>query len=141
LAGGDRGHGLLDLGEHAQPGHVTSLLEWWLTAIVDRRPEPGSVASCDTVLFETYGGAAGSVVVSQVSLGRKNRLWFSWDGATASYVFFEQELPDSLWLGGRIESRVVPRGPDTLSPSAWRRRWPARTVGRPGSAGSRGSGC
>jgi predicted dehydrogenase len=67
-----------------------------------------------TVLFETDRGATGSVVVSQVSPGRKNRLWFSFDGTDAAYVF-DQEVPDSLWVGGRPSNTVVPRGPDTFS--------------------------
>lgn len=71
------------------------------------------------VLFETDRGATGSVVASQVSPGRKNRLWFSFDGTSAAYVF-DQELPDALWVGGRQENRVVPRGPDTLTSAAGR---------------------
>jgi predicted dehydrogenase len=71
------------------------------------------------VLFETDRGATGSVVVSQVSPGRKNRLWFSFDGPVASYVF-DQEVPDALWVGGVTENRIVPRGPDTLTSAAAR---------------------
>lgn len=66
-----------------------------------------------TVMFETDQGAAGTVVVSQVSLGRKNRLFFSFDGTEAAYCF-DQEHPDTLWMGGRTENRCVARGPDTL---------------------------
>jgi predicted dehydrogenase len=66
-----------------------------------------------TLMFETDRGATGSLVASQVSLGRKNKLWFSFDGTEASYVF-DQENPDALWIGGAAENRVVPRGPDTL---------------------------
>jgi len=33
---------------------------------------------------------------------------------------FDQELPDSLWVGGLRENHVVPRGPDTLSTAAGR---------------------
>jgi predicted dehydrogenase len=69
------------------------------------------------VLFGTNRGAAGSLVVSQVSPGRKNHLWFSFDGTDASFSF-DQEIPDTLWIGGRTENRVVVRGPDTLSASA-----------------------
>jgi predicted dehydrogenase len=71
------------------------------------------------VLFETDGGAAGSVVVSQVSAGRKNRLWFSLDGSDASVVF-DQEQPETLWLGRRSESTVVARDADHLAPGAAR---------------------
>ncbi len=78
---------------------------------------PGSEDAA-TVLFETDGGAIGSVVVSQVSPGRKNRLWFSLDGAEAS-LQFDQELPDSLWVGGREQNVVVVRG-SAASPDAAR---------------------
>ena len=69
------------------------------------------------MLFETDRGASGSVVVSQVTPGRKNRLWFSFDGRDASYSF-DQENPDSLWVGGIAENRVVMRGPDTFGEAA-----------------------
>lgn len=69
------------------------------------------------MLFVTDQGATGSVVVSQASPGRKNRLWSSFDGSLASYSF-DQELPDSLWVGERTGTRLVPRGPDTLSEAA-----------------------
>lgn len=72
-----------------------------------------------TVIFETDLGAIGSVVVSQVSPGRKNRLWFELDGANASYTF-DQELPDSLWIGGRASNQTIMRSPDTLSTEAAR---------------------
>jgi predicted dehydrogenase len=61
------------------------------------------------VAFQTDRGAMGSVVVSQVSPGRKNRLWFSFDGPDASYSF-DQELPESLWVGGRDQNVVLMRG-------------------------------
>jgi predicted dehydrogenase len=71
------------------------------------------------VLFETDAGALGSVVVSQISAGRKNRLWFELDGAEAS-VAFDQEEPERLWLGGRAGSRIVDRDPGALAPDAAR---------------------
>ena len=71
------------------------------------------------VLFETDAGATGSVVVSQVSPGRKNRLWFSFDGTDASYAF-DQEQPDQMWVGRRDENRFVLRDPNNLSTAAGR---------------------
>lgn len=71
------------------------------------------------ILFETDLGASGSLLVSQVSLGRKNRLWFSWDGSKSSYVF-DQEQPDSLWIGGRQSNTILMRGSDSLSEAAQR---------------------
>jgi predicted dehydrogenase len=69
------------------------------------------------VLFETDAGAVGSVVLSQVSLGRKNQLWFSWDGTSASYVF-DQEQPEPLWIGGRHENKLLMRGSGLMSEAA-----------------------
>jgi len=71
------------------------------------------------ILFQTDLGATGTVVVSQVSLGRKNRLWFNIDGANESYSF-DQENPDTLWVGGRDASTIVPRGSELMSPEGLR---------------------
>ncbi|HET7486596.1 MAG TPA: Gfo/Idh/MocA family oxidoreductase [Acidimicrobiales bacterium] len=83
--------------------------------------EPVAVHTEDAalVLFETDAGAAGSVVVSQVSAGRKNRLWFEIDGARSSLVF-DQEEPETLWIGRREGAELVRRDPKTLSPGAAR---------------------
>jgi predicted dehydrogenase len=71
------------------------------------------------VLFRTDRGASGSVVVSQVSPGRKNRLWFEVDGAAASLAF-DQENPESLFVGSRGGNAVLPRDPALLSAEAAR---------------------
>lgn len=61
------------------------------------------------VLFETDRGATGNLTVSQVSPGRKNRLWFAVDGSAEELVF-DQEAPETLWVGGRDGSRLLARG-------------------------------
>jgi predicted dehydrogenase len=71
------------------------------------------------VLFETDAGGTGSVVVSQVSAGRKNRLVFELDGADASLAF-DQEAPELLWVGRREGATLVPRDAAHLSPDAAR---------------------
>ncbi|KAA5837990.1 Gfo/Idh/MocA family oxidoreductase [Saccharopolyspora hirsuta] len=71
------------------------------------------------LLFETDRGAAGSAVISQVSQGRKNRLWFSVDGETAAYSF-NQEQPDTLWVGGESHNQVLHRGSASEGPDAAR---------------------
>jgi predicted dehydrogenase len=118
---GDIGVHWCDLMEFVTGHRITRLTARTITAFPERRSRGETLAveteDGATVLFETDRGACGSVVVSQVSPGRKNRLWFSFDGTTASYAF-DQELPDALWVGGRGENRLVPRGPDTLSPPA-----------------------
>ncbi|HTR99973.1 MAG TPA: Gfo/Idh/MocA family oxidoreductase [Bacteroidota bacterium] len=52
------------------------------------------------ILFELDGGAAGTVTVSQVSAGRKNREWFEIDGSRGA-IAWDQENPNELWLGRR----------------------------------------
>jgi predicted dehydrogenase len=70
-----------------------------------------------TILFETDQRAIGSLVVSQVTPGRKNRLWLSLDGAEASLAF-DQEQPESLWMGRREGIQILVRGGEQLSPDA-----------------------
>jgi predicted dehydrogenase len=72
-----------------------------------------------TMQFETDRGALGSVVVSQVSPGRKNRLWVEVDGTEAALAF-DQEDPERLWEGRRDGARVSLRDPAALSPEAAR---------------------
>ena len=56
------------------------------------------------VLFRTVAGVSGSVVVSQISSGHKNQLRFEMTTADTTLVF-DQEQPDSLWLGKRNRAR------------------------------------
>jgi predicted dehydrogenase len=72
-----------------------------------------------TIQFETDGGAFGSLVVSQVSAGRKNRLWIELDGAEAALAF-DQEQPEELWHGRRDRLTIVRRDGEHLSPPAAR---------------------
>ncbi|MEX1296390.1 MAG: Gfo/Idh/MocA family oxidoreductase [Candidatus Limnocylindrales bacterium] len=52
------------------------------------------------VLLRYENGARGSVVVSQVSAGRKNSLQWEIDGS-ASAAAWDSETPDHLWIGHR----------------------------------------
>lgn len=117
--GGSRAFG--DIGVHwcdvmeFTTGHRITRLVSRLSRAYASRGAGATVGTEDgaTVLFETDHGASGSLVASQVSLGRKNKLWFSFDGTDAAFIF-DQEQPDSLWIGGRSSNRVIPRGPDTF---------------------------
>ena len=53
-----------------------------------------------TILFRTRSGAPGSLVVSQVSAGRKNRLYLELDYAGGA-LEWDQEEPNTLWIGRR----------------------------------------
>jgi predicted dehydrogenase len=111
---GDIGVHWCDLMEFVTGHRITRLMARMSHAHRERPTAEGmkSVGTEDgvTLMFETDRGATGSLVASQVSLGRKNKLWFSFDGTEAAYVF-DQENPDSLWVGGAAENRVLPRGP------------------------------
>ena len=123
---GDIGVHWCDLMEFTTGHRIVRLSARTAAAFRQRGAEGAPVATEDgaVVAFETDQGAVGSVVVSQVSPGRKNRLWFSFDGPVASYSF-DQELPDALWVGGRSESRTVLRDPDRAGAAARFSRLPA----------------
>jgi predicted dehydrogenase len=110
-----------DVVEFVSGHRITRLLGKMLTAYDARGAGDAKVTvateDAATVLFETDQGALGSVVVSQVSPGRKNRLWFSLDGAEASLAV-DQEIPESLWVGTSRAVSLIPRGSDDASPDA-----------------------
>jgi predicted dehydrogenase len=54
------------------------------------------------VMLRFEGGAIGSLVVSQVSAGRKNHQWFEIDGSRQALAW-DQERPNELWIGHRTE--------------------------------------
>lgn len=67
------------------------------------------------ILFRTINGVAGSAVISQLSAGRKNRLWVEVDGADQSAVF-DQEQPEQLWIGADAATTLLVRDPNHGSP-------------------------
>jgi predicted dehydrogenase len=69
------------------------------------------------LMFELRSGVIGSVVISQVAAGRKNHLWFEVSGSSES-LFFDQEAPETLWVGRRAGNESIPRDFGTLSPEA-----------------------
>jgi predicted dehydrogenase len=71
------------------------------------------------VQFETAAGTIGSVVVSQVSPGRKNALAVEVSG-TGATGRFEQEQPGTIWLGRRDGATTLAADPAHLSDDARR---------------------
>ena len=63
------------------------------------------------IMFRTENDIAGSAVISQLSAGRKNRLWIEVDGMHQSAVF-DQELAEQLWLGQEVGSKLLVRDPN-----------------------------
>jgi predicted dehydrogenase len=143
---GGRSRAFADIGSHwcdlAQfiSGHrITRLSARLLTAVPERLSaegrrafaaadrtgagagDPKAVTTEDAavVLFETDAGALGTVTVSQISAGRKNKLWIEFDGAQEALAF-DQENPEELWCGRREAATIIRRDPEHLSPDAAR---------------------
>ncbi|MEV6498642.1 Gfo/Idh/MocA family protein [Streptomyces prunicolor] len=133
---GGRSRAFADIGSHwcdlveFVSGERFDVLTALTSIAVPERPE-GSAASFTTaadatplapvetedtavVTLRTATGVPASVVVSQVSAGRRNRLWFELDGAARSAVF-DQENPESAWLGTPDGATVIARGTGTVS--------------------------
>lgn len=115
----DIGSHWCDLFEFVTGDRITRLSAQ--TAVVQDRPGTSNAATEDTaaVQFQTTSGILGTLVVSQVAAGRKNRLHLEISGTEASFGF-DQEDPERLWVGRREGSQVLLRDPDTLSASAAR---------------------
>jgi len=79
-------------------------------ASADAKKSKVDTEDAATLLFKTTSGVLGSVVISQVSAGRKNRLWIELDGEHRSAVF-DQENPETIWLGSEASAEIVQRDP------------------------------
>ena len=78
------------------------------------------------VLFKFENGAHGVMSVSQVSSGRKNKLYFEIDGSKSSLVW-DAETPNQLLIGNRSEpNQVLIKDPSLMSEGA---RWSASYPG------------
>jgi predicted dehydrogenase len=127
-----------DLAEHITGKRITSLCAD-LTTFLDIRKKPkGSVetftgktlqpSEYDEVAIKTEDFGAmifamgektkGSLTVSQVSVGRKNRLFIEIFGTKAS-VAWNTECPDELWIGHRNSpNQIVVKDPSLLTNGA-----------------------
>jgi len=73
-----------------------------------------------SILLRYENGARGVLTVSQVSAGRKNRLYFEIDGSKSS-IAFESERPNELWVGHRDKpNELLLKDPSLLSDDAKR---------------------
>ncbi|GGS23678.1 dehydrogenase [Streptomyces humidus] len=98
-----------DLVEFVSGHRITRLAARTVVAVPQRGGRPVRTEDAAVVMFETDRGAFGNLTVSQVSPGRKNRLWLSVDGSAES-LCFDQESPESLWVGGRHANLQLLRG-------------------------------
>jgi predicted dehydrogenase len=80
--------------------------------------QPVSTEDCASVLIRYEGGARGVMTVSQVSAGRKNRLFYEINGAQSS-VAWDGERPNELWTGHRDRpNEILIKDPALLDPEA-----------------------
>jgi predicted dehydrogenase len=134
----DIGSHWFDMAEHVTGLRVTSLVADLQTFHATRKQPKGSVESFankllgpeetivtsvdtedfGTVLFHMGARARGSVVASQVSAGRKNRLHIEVYGSKAGAAW-DQERPNELWVGHRdTGNEIILKDPALLTPEA-----------------------
>jgi len=83
-------------------------------------PVPIETDDYGSVLFHLEGDLSGAMTVSQVSAGRRARLWFEIDGTEGSLAWNSEE-PGTLWIGRRDRANEeLPKDPALLSPQARR---------------------
>ena len=109
-----------DLMEFVSGDRITRLIANTSKAYEARGGREVGTEDIATIMFETQRGAAGTLTVSQVSLGRKNQLLIELSGSQASFTF-NQERPDSMLIGGMTSSQIVTSGQETLSSGDARR--------------------
>jgi len=80
--------------------------------------QPISTEDYATILIHFENGAHGVLTVSQVSAGRKNRLYYEISGSKSS-IAFESERPNELWIGHRDRpNELLLKDPSLLSDEA-----------------------
>jgi predicted dehydrogenase len=132
---GDIGSHWLDLVQFATGRRIVEVLADLRTVVPVRRRPVGPVqtfAEAETegeevairtedlahVLLRFEDGASGSLVVSQVSAGRKNMLAFELDGSKAALAW-NSERAEEIWLGHRGRpNELLLRDPSLLEPAA-----------------------
>jgi predicted dehydrogenase len=134
----DIGSHWFDMAEHVTGLRVTSLVADLQTFHATRKQPRGPIETfanklrgpedyferaVDTedfgaVIFRMGSRTRGSVVASQVSAGRKNRLAIEVYGSKAS-VAWDQERPNELWIGHRdTGNQIILKDPALLKPEA-----------------------
>jgi predicted dehydrogenase len=110
----DIGSHWCDLAEFVSGHRITRLSARTYGSFPNRPTEDAVILQ-----FETDRGAVGSAVISQISAGRKNQLTLEIDAAEEA-LYFNQEEPETLWVGRREAVTLLKRDPDVLSAPAAR---------------------
>ncbi len=80
--------------------------------------QPISTEDYATILLHYENGVHGVLTVSQVSSGRKNRLFYEINGSKSS-IAWNSERPNEMWIGHRSEpNQILMKDPSLLSPEA-----------------------
>jgi len=80
--------------------------------------QPINTEDYATIILHYENGVRGVLTVSQVSSGRKNRLFYEINGSKSS-LGWDSEKPNELWIGHRTEAnQVLMKDPSLLSPEA-----------------------
>jgi predicted dehydrogenase len=116
----DIGSHLVDLVEFVTGDRVARIAATKRT-FLEARAEHADITTEDAaaVAVQTAGGAIGTLLVSQSAPGRKNALHVELAGSAESVVF-DQEQPETLWVGRRRGPLLIPRDADQLAPDAAR---------------------
>lgn len=89
-----------------------------LQTAVEYVEQPIHTEDYATVLVRYTTGARGVMTVSQVSAGRKNRLWYE-IGGSKSAIAWDGERPNELWIGHRDRpNEQLLKDPALLEPEA-----------------------
>lgn len=115
----DIGSHWFDLLEFVTGDRVARVSAQSLTAFASRAGAAASNEDAMAVQFTTEHDVIGTMVVSQVAAGRKNRLHFEISGSDASFAF-DQEKPESVWKGAPSGGTQLARESTWLSPEAAR---------------------
>lgn len=89
-----------------------------LQTAIEYENRPVHTEDYATILLRYKSGARGVLTVSQVSAGRKNRLYYEIDGAKSA-LSWDSERPNELWIGHRERpNELLMKDPSLLSSEA-----------------------
>ena len=84
----------------------------------DTLDQPINTEDYATIILHYENGTRGVLTVSQVSAGRKNRLFYEINGSKSSLAW-DSEKPDELWIGHReVSNQTLMKDPSLLSEEA-----------------------
>ena len=89
-----------------RPRKAVATFDGKLARAEDGEPVNIRTEDCATLLLRFSNGARGSVLLSQISPGRKNYFWWELDGSKSS-VRWDQENPNRLWFGYRDKPNEI----------------------------------